>query len=83
MRMEVPTGTRTYPLALSLRAQSVDLWTLCGVTNSLQDGRLAGVRSSNNEDSEFDVATVLGVPRRFRRGLTHSLIAMLLQEGDL
>jgi hypothetical protein len=55
MRLNVPLGTRTYPLAISPGDKPVDHWTLTGVTNSLQDGGLSGVCSSNNEDSELDI----------------------------
>jgi hypothetical protein len=45
----------TYPLSMSSWAKPIDLWTLHGVTHPLQDGRLARVCSSDNEDSEFDI----------------------------
>jgi hypothetical protein len=34
---------------------TVDLWTLGGVTNSLENGGLPCIRSSNNEDPELDI----------------------------
>jgi hypothetical protein len=83
MRSNLLLGTRTYPLAISLRTTPIDLWTLCSVTDSLQDGGLAGVRSSNNEDSELDIARDSGyngiAPRRLGRGLTHPLNTMPLR----
>jgi len=48
-------GTRTYQLAISRWFNPVDLWTLRGVTDSLQDGRFSCVCPSNNEDSERDI----------------------------
>ena len=56
MRLNILLGIRTYPLATSPLITPVDLWTLRGVTNSLQDGGFARVCSSNNEDSELDIA---------------------------
>jgi len=47
---------RTYPLAISRFITTVDLWTLRGVTNSLENGGLPRIRSSNNEDPELDRA---------------------------
>ena len=50
----MPLETRTYQLSSSPWTKPVDLWTLRGVTDSLQDGRFSCVCSSNNEDSERD-----------------------------
>ena len=47
---------RTYPLAISEFIITVDLRTLRGVTNSLENGGLSCIRSSNNEDPELDRA---------------------------
>jgi hypothetical protein len=46
---------RTYPLALSRWANPVDLWTLGGIANSLQNCGLACICPSNNKDSELDI----------------------------
>ena len=72
-------GAGTYSLAPSPFITPVDHWTVCGLTYSLQDGRLAGVRSSNDEDSKLDIVEVLDAHRRFGRDLTHSLITMMLR----
>jgi hypothetical protein len=63
-------GTGTNLLEISLRK---DLWTLCGVTNSLQDGGLSGVRSSDNEHAELEIAGGIASrgPKQFGRDLTH------------
>jgi hypothetical protein len=75
MRLKVPlTGKGTNPLAISLCA---GLWTLCGVTDSLQDRGLSGVGSSNDEHTELEVALegYFGIlPRQLGRDLTHPLI---------
>jgi hypothetical protein len=85
MRLEVLPGKRTYPLAFSLWTQPVDLWTLCGVTDSLQDGRLAGICSSNNEDPELNLTVfavsgsshiVRSIWAQFGFDLTHCLITV-------
>ena len=77
-------GNRTYPLAISLCITPIDLWTLRGVTDSLQDGGLAGVRSSNDEDSELDISGDSGKNRIVPgSGLTHPLNTVLLREGEL
>jgi hypothetical protein len=55
---------RTYPLATSPLITPVDDWTLCGVTDSLQDRGLPGVRSSNDEHSELDIVGLSGVVPR-------------------
>jgi hypothetical protein len=74
----VVLGTRTYSLAISLSITPIDLWTLRGVTDSLQDGGLASVRSANNEDSELDISGDSGKNRIVPgRGLTHPLNRML------
>jgi hypothetical protein len=78
MRLNVALETRTYPLATSLLITPVNLWTLCGVTDSLQGGGLSGVRSSNNEHAELEIAGQSGIaPKQFGRGLTHPLITMV------
>jgi hypothetical protein len=51
---------RTYPLALSLWTEPIDLWTLGGIANSLQDRGLSCVCSSDNEHSEFDIVGDFG-----------------------
>jgi hypothetical protein len=55
MRWEEARGRRTYLLGISMFIKPVDLWTLRGVTYSLEDGGLPGICSSNDEDPEFDV----------------------------
>ena len=55
MRWEEARGRRTYPLVISIFIKPVDLWTLRGVTYSLEDGGLPGICSSNDEDPELDV----------------------------
>ena len=55
IKSKSPPGMRTYTLALSLWTEPVDLWTLGGIANSLQNRGLACVCSSNNEDSELDI----------------------------
>ena len=55
MRLSVPPGARAYPRALSLFIKPVDLGTLCGVADSLQDGCLSCVCSSDNQNSELDI----------------------------
>jgi hypothetical protein len=60
MRSKSPLRMRTYPLALSLWIKPVDLWTLDGIANSLQNRGLACVCPSNNEDSELDVVGGVG-----------------------
>jgi hypothetical protein len=83
MRLNVPPGKTTYPLAISLWIKPIDLWTLRGVTDSLQDGGLSGVRSPNNENSELelDVAGSSGrvpiVPGQLGRDVTHPLTTMV------
>jgi hypothetical protein len=48
---------RTYPLAIfGFSMTPVDLWTLRSVANSLENGGLPRIRSSNNEDPELDRA---------------------------
>jgi hypothetical protein len=42
-------------LAISRFIKPVDLWTLRGVTYSLENGGLPGICSSNDEDPELDV----------------------------
>ena len=66
------------PFAISLGKKPEDLWTLCGVTDSLQDGGLSGVRSSNNEHAELEIAGYFGIaPGQLGRDLTHPLITMV------
>ena|SRR6266850_2239966 len=57
MRSGAPLGKtrRTYQLTIARWINAVDLRTLGGVANSLQDRSLACVCFSNNEDSELDV----------------------------
>jgi hypothetical protein len=71
-------GTGTNLLAISLWKKPEDLWTFCGITDSLQDGGLSSVRSSNNEHAELEIAGHLDIaPRQVGRGLTHPLITMV------
>jgi hypothetical protein len=78
----VALGMRAYHLATSLLISLIDLWTLCSVTDSLQDGGLSGVCSSNNEHSELDIIGLSGiVPRQIRRGLSHLLITTVARRG--
>jgi hypothetical protein len=78
MRLDVAVGMRTHPLATSPLITLVDLWTLCGVTDPLQDGGLSGVRSSNNEHAELEIAGHAGVAfRQLGRDLTHSSATMV------
>jgi hypothetical protein len=78
MRLNVALEMRTYHRATSPLITPVDLWTLCGVTDTLQDGGLSGVRSSNNEHAELEIAGQLGIaPRQLGRDLTHPLITMV------
>ena len=55
MRAKVSSGTRTYPITVSPSTNPVDLWTLCCITNSLQNCCFPCVRSSDNEYSELDL----------------------------
>ena len=55
MRPEVPSGTRTYLIASSLWIKPVDLRALRRIANSLQNGCLPRIRSSDNEHSELNV----------------------------
>jgi hypothetical protein len=49
-------GRRTCPLANSrFRVNPVNLWTLRGVNDSLQDRRFPCICSSNDEDSELEL----------------------------
>jgi hypothetical protein len=69
---------RTYPLAMSSLITPIDLWTLCGVTDSLQDGSLSGVRSSNDEHAELEIVGQLGIaPEQLGLDVTHLLITMV------
>jgi hypothetical protein len=54
-------GTGTNLLEISPRK---NLWTFCGVTDSLQDGGLSGVRSSDNEHAELETAEHLNIAPR-------------------
>jgi hypothetical protein len=63
MRSEVPVGARTYLFAISRWINAVDNWTLgsvTGVANSLENRRLSGIGSSDNEYSELGFAGALG-----------------------
>jgi hypothetical protein len=79
MRPNVALRMRTYPLVTSPLITPVDLWTLCGVTDSLQDGGLPGVRSSNNKHSELDIVGFSCiVPRRqIGHNLSHHVITIV------
>jgi hypothetical protein len=55
MRSKARLRMRTYPFALSPWTKPVNLWTLGGITNSLQNRGLSCVCSSNNEHSELDI----------------------------
>jgi len=47
--------THTQPLAISRSVKPIDLWTLCGLTYSLENGGLPCICSSNYKDSELGV----------------------------
>jgi hypothetical protein len=66
MRLKVPLiGIGTNPFAICLGKKPESLWTLCGITDSLQDGGLAGVRSSDNKHAELEIiAGRLGIAPR-------------------
>jgi hypothetical protein len=56
----MPLGTRTYLLRLFAHYpgplnKPVDLWTLCRVTNSLENRCHSCICSANYEDAELDV----------------------------
>jgi len=56
VRWEETLGRRAYLLAISgFMIKPVDLWTLRGVTYSLENGGLPCICSSNDEDPELDV----------------------------
>jgi hypothetical protein len=55
MKLKAPIVTKTYLLASSRCIDAVDLWTVGGVANSLEDGSFSGVCFTNNEDSELDI----------------------------
>jgi hypothetical protein len=55
MRWKETLGRRTYLFAISGFTKPVYLWTLRGVTYSLEDGGLPGICSSDDEDPELDV----------------------------
>jgi hypothetical protein len=80
MRLNVLlVGTGTNLFAISLEKKPEDLWTLCGVTDSLQNGGLSSIRSSDNEHAELEIAghTAAGIaPRQLGRVLTHPLITV-------
>ena len=50
----------TYLLTLSQWTKPIDLWTLGGIANSLQDRSLPCVCPSNNEDSELEIVGDFG-----------------------
>ena len=50
-----PSGVRTYLRALSPLIKPVDPGTFRGVADSLQDGCLSCICSSNNQNSELDI----------------------------
>jgi hypothetical protein len=94
MKSKAPLRTRmrTYPLALSLWTKPIDLWTLGGIANSLQDRGLPCICPSDNEDSEPEIFGDFGEdllciystsPRRLALDLTHALITVLSREGRL
>jgi hypothetical protein len=56
MRSEVPLQMRTYLHAISPLIDGVDLGTLGGAAHPLQNRGLARICSSNDEDSEGDIA---------------------------
>jgi len=45
----------TYLLPLAIAISTVNSWTLCRVTDPLQDGRLSCICSSYDENSELDL----------------------------
>ena len=51
----MPPGARTYLRAVSQLIKPVDLGTLHGVTDSLQNGRFSCICSSDNQNSELDI----------------------------
>src|SRR6267142_3456088 len=60
MRSKASLRMRTYLLALSPWTKPVDLWTLGGIANSLQDRGLPCICPSNNEDSEPEIVGNFG-----------------------
>jgi hypothetical protein len=82
----------TYLLALSPWTKPVDLWTLCGIANSLQDRGLPCICPSNNEDSEPEIVREIGEemlciygtsPRQLALDRSHALITVLSRKGRL
>jgi hypothetical protein len=94
MKSKAPLRTRmrTYPLAPSLWTKPVDLWTLGGIANSLQDRGLSCICPSNDEDSKPEIFGDFGEdllciyttsPRQLALDLSHALITVLSREGRL
>jgi hypothetical protein len=52
----MPLETRSHPFAISRCINAVDLRTFGGVADSLENGCLPRICSSNNEDSELYLA---------------------------
>jgi len=73
------------PLAISGFITTVDLWTLRGVANSLENGGLPRIRSSNNEDPELDRtgnSREIGDSREIRK-IESRKVGELREIGDL
>ena len=60
MSSKVRLGLKIYLVAISRSIASVDHWTLGGIAHPLEKRCLPCIRSSNNENSELDVAGDLG-----------------------
>ena len=58
MRLKAPLGMSTYPFASTRRTRPVDLWALCCVAHSLQNGSLPCICSSDDEHSELEIGNV-------------------------
>jgi hypothetical protein len=82
MRSKAPLRlkTRTYLFSLAPWTKTVDLWTLGGITNSLQDRGLPCVCPSDNENSEPDIVGEIGEdlrgtsPRKLAYDLSHAVL---------
>ena len=75
----------TYLLTLSQWTKPIDLWTLGGITNSLQDRSLPCVCPSDNEDSEPEILGDFGEdllwlystsPRKLALDLSHAMVTV-------
>ena len=55
MGLKAPLGVSTYLTLSTRRTRPVDDWALCRVADSLQNRSFAGICSSNDEHSEFDI----------------------------